>query len=322
MGWLQLVGPLQLFFSFAEYRLFYRDILFSEDKVDLLTIVRLFCRISSLLYISFAKETYNFKILHRFSRSLIVRKINSNDEGSWETMKDLEIVGLFCKRDIEKRRYSAKETYDCTRTSLSLHITYIHIYISIHMLIFDIHIYTYAYLYICWSLDFFIFTYMIFLQSYDEGSWDCRSLLQKRHRKETIFCKRDLYMYICKDKEVFLQSYVSFAEYRLFSVSLLQKRPTISRSFIVGTNLWTSLSLHIYIYRSLLQNIVSFLCLFCKRDLQSQDPSSFELIFGLLYLYIDTYRSWETMKDLEIVGLFCKRDDRKETIFCKRDLWL
>jgi len=57
MGWLQLVGPLQLFFSFAEYRLFYRDILFSEDKVDLLTIVRLFCRISSLLYISFAKET-------------------------------------------------------------------------------------------------------------------------------------------------------------------------------------------------------------------------------------------------------------------------
>ena len=75
---------------------------------------------------------------------------------------------------------------------------------------------------------------------------------------------------------IFLQSYVSFAEYRLFSMSLLQKRPTISRSFIVRINLWTSLSLHIYIYRSLLQNIVSFLCLFCKRDLQSQDPSSYD----------------------------------------------
>jgi len=215
MGWLQLVGPLQLFFSFAEYRLFYRDILFSEDKVDLLTIVRLFCRISSLLYISFAKETYNFKILHRFSRSLIVRKINSNDEGSWETMKDLEIVGLFCKRDIEKRRYSAKETYDCTRTSLSLHITYIHIYISIHMLIFDIHIYTYAYLYICWSLDFFIFTYMIFLQSYVS----CKRDIEKRRysAKETyiciygydlltiirLFCRISSFFYVSSAKETY-----------------------------------------------------------------------------------------------------------------------
>jgi len=77
MGWLRLVGSLKLQVSFAEYRLFYmallqkRPIILRSLQVIatpylhatwLVIFTRDYiCRISSLLYGSFAKETYHFK---------------------------------------------------------------------------------------------------------------------------------------------------------------------------------------------------------------------------------------------------------------------
>jgi len=65
-----------------------------------------------------------------------------------------------------------------------------------------------------------------------------------------------------------LKFYVSFAEYSLFYGAFLQQRPIILRNLLsvatpcgwVVTNKWRA-------WRSLLQNIVSFIWLFCKRDL-------------------------------------------------------
>ena len=75
MGWLRLVGSFKLYVCFAEYRLFYICIyiyicsyghnlicLYGLATISrLLKIIGLFCKISSLLQGSFAKETYNFK---------------------------------------------------------------------------------------------------------------------------------------------------------------------------------------------------------------------------------------------------------------------
>jgi len=91
MGWLRLVAFLKSYVSFAEYRLFYgallqkrprelgHRMLFENEVMTLqmqramgcsygvatigsvLKIICLFCRISSLLWGSFAKETYDLK---------------------------------------------------------------------------------------------------------------------------------------------------------------------------------------------------------------------------------------------------------------------
>ena len=56
---------------------------------------------------------------------------------------------------------------------------------------------------------------------------------------------------------------VSFGECRLFDRALLQKRSVISRRLLIVDTPYLSLLND----RSLLQNIVSFMGLFCKRDL-------------------------------------------------------
>ena len=70
-----------------------------------------------------------------------------------------------------------------------------------------------------------------------------------------------------------LKSQVSFAEYRLFYRALLQKRSTILSKFKVPTNRSHSIavvecfeSYDVANARTLLQNIASFIGLFCKRD--------------------------------------------------------
>jgi len=66
-----------------------------------------------------------------------------------------------------------------------------------------------------------------------------------------------------------LKLQVFFAEYSLFYRALLKKRPIILRSLlIVATPYERGHDMgHAMKYRSLLQNIVSFIGLFCKRDL-------------------------------------------------------
>jgi len=81
MGWLRVVGALQLYITFAEYRLFYRSLLQKRPVIvhvqqaplvtlhdygvatssRLLKIIGFFCRISSLVQVSFTKKTCNCK---------------------------------------------------------------------------------------------------------------------------------------------------------------------------------------------------------------------------------------------------------------------
>ena len=76
-----------------------------------------------------------------------------------------------------------------------------------------------------------------------------------------------------------LELSVSFAEGRLFYRALLQKRPLILSSLLIlATPLTTEDQSRFFEnvlkklanYRSLVQNVVSFIGLFCKRDLQSR----------------------------------------------------
>ena len=75
-------------------------------------------------------------------------------------------------------------------------------------------------------------------------------------------------MYVTRliQKFVFDMTYalVSFAKYRLFCRALLQKRPIILRSLLIVATPYGMPPRH----KSLLQNIVSFLGLFCKIDLK------------------------------------------------------
>jgi len=69
----------------------------------LLKIVGLFCRISSFLLGSFAKETYKFK--EPTNRS---HQMGRNHDRS--ALPSGKIIGLFCKKALQKRRYFANET--------------------------------------------------------------------------------------------------------------------------------------------------------------------------------------------------------------------
>ena len=120
-----------------------------------------------------------------------------------------------------------------------------------------------------------------------------QSLLQGSFAKETYDFKKptnrsDPILHLECNQPSFVQSQVSindlvlqvsFAEYSLFCRALLQKRPIILRSLLIVVIpycIWSVISLHlsnlrsqsmIQFSRSLLQNIVSFIGLFCKRDL-------------------------------------------------------
>ena len=69
----------------------------------LLKIAGLLCRISSFLYGSFAKEAYKFK--EPTNRS---HPMGRNHDRS--ALPSGKMIGLLCKKALQKRRYSAKET--------------------------------------------------------------------------------------------------------------------------------------------------------------------------------------------------------------------
>jgi len=93
-----------------------------------------------------------------------------------------KIIGLFCRRVLSKRPYSAKETYNLIdptnsshpialfynqfRKALTLYVhmyiyTYIHIYIYIYIYI-CVYIYTYMYVYICR----YVYIYTLYIYTY------------------------------------------------------------------------------------------------------------------------------------------------------------
>jgi len=80
MGWLQLEGSLKLQGGFAEYSLFYRALLQKR---------------------------------HIFLEGLLIVATSSISCHGVATISRLfEMIGLFCKRALLLRRYSARETYD------------------------------------------------------------------------------------------------------------------------------------------------------------------------------------------------------------------
>ena len=74
VGWLRLVGSLQLYVSFAEYSLFYRALLQKRPTIPCVE----------------TQWVYGVATMSRL----------------------LKIIGLFCKSALQKRLYSAKETYN------------------------------------------------------------------------------------------------------------------------------------------------------------------------------------------------------------------
>ena len=79
----------------------------------------------------------------------------------------LKIIGLFCKRALYKRRYSAKETYNFKESTNRSHpIALLALleqltfgYINIHEYIY-IHVYVYICIYLCIYMYIFIFMFM------------------------------------------------------------------------------------------------------------------------------------------------------------------
>jgi len=71
------------------------------------------------------------------------------------------MIGLFCKRTLQKRRYSAKETYNLSiLLTIATPYVYIYMYVYFHVYI-HIYIYIYCYLYDC-----------LYLQEQMSISWD------------------------------------------------------------------------------------------------------------------------------------------------------
>ena len=65
------------------------------------------------LYVSFAKEPYK--------RDYILSLTHTNTYGVATISRLLKIIGLFCKRTLQKRRYSATETYDFKEPTNRIH---------------------------------------------------------------------------------------------------------------------------------------------------------------------------------------------------------
>jgi len=83
MAWLRSVDSLKSQVSFAEYSLFYRALL--QKRLVILRSLRIEAPHSTV-----AQECYGVASIRRL----------------------LKIIGLFCKRALQKRRYSPKETYN------------------------------------------------------------------------------------------------------------------------------------------------------------------------------------------------------------------
>ena len=96
MGWLRLVSSVKLQISFAEYGLFYRALLQKRRVIlrSLLIVATPYAAIHDGIFCTHVSRAYTY-----MSRLLI-------------------IIGLFCKRALQKRRYSAKET---------VYLTHVHI---------------------------------------------------------------------------------------------------------------------------------------------------------------------------------------------------
>ena len=90
--------------------------------------------------------TANSNVSSGFSRS--VYNIHINKYGVATVSRIDKIIGLFCKRDLLKRRYSAKETcnlIDPTDRSHPISGSVFNMYINEHI---HLHMYMYIYIYI------------------------------------------------------------------------------------------------------------------------------------------------------------------------------
>jgi len=102
-----------------------------------------------------------------------------------------------------------------------------------------------------------------------------------------------------------VDGYIAFgvAEYRLFYWALLQKRPMIVRSLLWEAKWMGTLHLE-------LQNIVSFIGLFCKRDLLLQYHLRWEAKWmGTLHLECHSI----SISNYNLIGLFRRERDKRDT---------
>ena len=96
----------------------------------LLKITGLFCRIPSLLYVSFAKETYDFK--EPTNRSHPITRVAVDADACYFGVALVNRIdkmrGLFRTRALYKRRYSAKETCNFKEPTNRSHLILENIY--------------------------------------------------------------------------------------------------------------------------------------------------------------------------------------------------
>jgi len=125
MGWLRLGGSLKLQVSFAKEpnkrdcilpkrHVILRSLLIAlTPHVHTCTMVSIWMQRATRLSIHIHGETVQHTALHRNTDTIYIHVyFYRHIYGVASTSRLLKIIGLFCKRALWKRRYSAKETYN------------------------------------------------------------------------------------------------------------------------------------------------------------------------------------------------------------------